>query len=788
MARTKQVALSRYQSLAIWDHFWSRLTTKTLPIEIIEAIVGQVTTARYLYSLLTVSKTVFTVACKALYSNPARLGLCSDNTLNNLFDMLLAHSPLDDDETSLCRELRGVQKLSSQPYVDYLAMVQTYDFAEHDYGSASGFFLRSASDLFLESSLVANSLMERRQLSLREAMGWMCNTIMWAAVSSNISGIRRLTIHADYIQQYISLVPAMTNLQHVAFNIHPDFLSDGDHITRHEMALKFVEHFVQHHGHRQLKTARFSNMTGWFYPDECQEIEGRIQKLLGPPRNVTSIGFANWPMFLSFADIIDLTNVKHFKQLVLQSCSWESFAAHWPNLTPQSILQRCRSLEELTVWYSDPDLLKWAVAERNTHKAIGEPQKLVPLKSTNFVCRSDILASVCDDLFQAFEETLEEVSISYASGGEPLAALTIGREWRSAAALWTLNIVTSSAIITHPDAFKATPALKQLYLQDFGRQLDNNNLEVGEHGSQSIWDLPELQWLKLSGYAADNLDPRSFAYMPKLQSIDLGGHLANRRCFLPRPGSAAEIQNQLWTWDIALPQLANLSLSGHHALRFRFNFVTLCPNLASLRLDVGGHRVVLSDDLDVCLDKDTAAAMSGQQKQSEGTEPSSSDNITVSSDNSCASSVSHGLHTLELKGRFVISDDALTFMLTRLFPLLDTLTMHNCKRYTIENLVELAEAHRRLNLVATTRQPTRQQVQVLRLERPRRVPKRYRTSHQTTEASLWYNRYHKSHFETLNGNPPVDAMHFGRCVEVLPPYCIYQMGRYWNLFRRSFYA
>ncbi|KAF9965194.1 hypothetical protein BGZ73_001572, partial [Actinomortierella ambigua] len=93
-------------------------------------------------------------------------------------------------------------------------------------------------------------------------------------------------------------------------------------------------------------------------------------------------------------------------------------------------------------------------------------------------------------------------------------------------------------------------------------------------------------------------------------------------------------------------------------------------------------------------------------------------------------------------------------MLTRLFPLLDKLTLHHCKRYTIEKLVELAEAHRRLNNVVTTRQPTRQQVQALRLERPRRIPKRYRTSHQATEAEHWYNRYDKAHFETFNGNPP----------------------------------
>ncbi|KAF9969307.1 hypothetical protein BGZ73_008387, partial [Actinomortierella ambigua] len=131
---------------------------------------------------------------------------------------------------------------------------------------------------------------------------------------------------------------------------------------------------------------------------------------------------------------------------------------------------------------------------------------------------------------------------------------------------------------------------------------------------------------------------------------------------------------------------------------------------------------------------------------------------------------------------------ALTFMLARLFPLLDKLTMNNCKRYTIEKLVELAETHRRLNYVTTTRQPTRQQVQALRLERPRRIPKRYRTSRQTTEAEHWYNRYEKEHYETFNGSPPPPVMYDGRCVETLHPYCIYQMGRSWDLFRRSFHV
>ncbi|KAF9962720.1 hypothetical protein BGZ73_002649, partial [Actinomortierella ambigua] len=134
-----------------------------------------------------------------------------------------------------------------------------------------------------------------------------------------------------------------------------------------------------------------------------------------------------------------------------------------------------------------------------------------------------------------------------------------------------------------------------------------------------------------------------------------------------------------------------------------------------------GHRVVLSDDLDVCLDKGATVATDGQQKQNEDMEPS---NNNVYSDHSNASDTSHGLRTLELYGRFVISDEALAFILTQLFPLLDKLTLHNCKRYTIEKLVELAEAHRRLNNVVTTRHPTRQQVQALRLERPRRIPKR----------------------------------------------------------------
>ncbi|KAF9965044.1 hypothetical protein BGZ73_001633, partial [Actinomortierella ambigua] len=263
---------------------------------------------------------------------------------------------------------------------------------------------------------------------------------MWAAVSNNISNIRRVAIHVDYIQQYISLVPTMTSLQHVRFNVFHDFLNSSDHTALYKMALKFVEQFVQHHGHRQLRTASFANRTGLGFANECREIEGRIQQLLGPPANVTSIDSANWHIFLSFADIIDLTNVTRFEHLVTQTSSWPPFAKQWPNLTIPSILQRCRSLEELTIRYSDPDLLKWAVAERNSHKAIGEPQKLVPLKYMHLECSNHILASICDDLFQAFEETLEEVIVSHSSGEEPHVELTIGKEWRSAPALRRMTI------------------------------------------------------------------------------------------------------------------------------------------------------------------------------------------------------------------------------------------------------------------------------------------------------------------------------------------------------------
>ncbi|KAF9966523.1 hypothetical protein BGZ73_000981, partial [Actinomortierella ambigua] len=514
MAGTNQAAASSDLSLAFMDHFWSRLTTKTLPTEILELVADHVFPGKCLFPLLTVSKTMFTVACKALYNDPARLFY--DNTLNNLFDMLLAHSPLDDDDTSLCRELRGIQKLNSQPYTDYLALVRTYDFAEFDFSLTFSYFLRSASSSSLESSQLAKAIMERRQLGVGEAMVWMSNTIMWAAVSMNISNIRRLTIHADYIQQYIDLVPTMTSLRHVRFNVDPKFFNSGNHVVRYKMALKFVEQFVQYHGHRRLKTASFANTMSWLLPDECQNIECRIQQMLEPPANVTSIDFVSWPIFLSFADIIDLTNVTRFDQLATQTSSWEPFATRWPNLTPQSILQRCRSLEELTIRYSDPDLLKWAVAERNSHKITGQPQKLVPLKYMHSVCSSDILASVCDDLFQAFEETLEDVNVSCPRGEEQLAELTIGKEWRSAPALRTLSITTSSAITTHPNAFKATPALVQLHIQDGGREPDHD-LDVGAQRLLSIWDLPNLQLLSLAGYATDNLDPRSFAYMSNLR-------------------------------------------------------------------------------------------------------------------------------------------------------------------------------------------------------------------------------------------------------------------------------
>ncbi|KAF9965710.1 hypothetical protein BGZ73_001348, partial [Actinomortierella ambigua] len=447
---------------------------------------------------------------------------------------------------------------------------------------------------------------------------------------------------------------------------------------------------------------------------------------------------------------------------------------------------------ELNILYSDPDLLKWAVTERNLHKAIGEPQKLVPLKSINFACSSDILASVCDDLFQAFEETLEEVSVSHSGGGEPLAELTIGKEWRPAPALRKMTIFGWLAIITHPDAFTATPALEQLQIAD-GGQSSEHDLDVDKHISLSIWDLPKLWRLSLTGYAADNFDPRSFAYMSNLRSVQLGDHIANSRYFLPRPGSSADIQMQLWTWDIALPQLADLTLTGHHALRFRFHFVTLCPSLITLHLDVGGHRVVLSDGLDVCLDKDTATDMNGQQKQNEGTDLSSNNNNNnknVSGDHSCVSTVSRSLRTLNLHGRFVISDEALTLMLAQLFPLLDKLTMYSCKRYTIEKLVELAETHRRLDYVITTHRPTKQQVQALRLERPRRIPKRYRTaSRHLNEIEYWYNRYEKAHFEYFNGSPPPTTANNGRHMEMLPPFCIYQMGSpRWEHFRRSFHV
>ncbi|KAG0260030.1 hypothetical protein DFQ27_003756, partial [Actinomortierella ambigua] len=398
----------------------------------------------------------------------------------------------------------------------------------------------------------------------------------------------------------------------------------------------------------------------------------------------------------------------------------------------------------------------------------------------------------------AFGETLEILNIFPRNGGEVISEWTIGGQWRSAPVLQAVSVNSVPAIVIHPDAFKATPALEQLCLRDSGR-IWVGSQEVGANRLLSIWDLPKLHTLHLEGHVADNLDPRSFARMPALKIVSLTGNVSNNRAFLPSPGSAADLQRHLWTWDIALPQLTTLTLMGHHAIRFRFRFVLLCPNLAFLGLHARGHRVFLSDDLDIGLDEDTLNASGGQQEQGDVADyPNNDNNNNNSGDNinnaagattSHPSTLHHRLRNLVLNGRYVVSDEALTFLLTRLFPLLSSLTMTNCKRYTIEKLVELSEAHRRLDNVITSRQLTTRHMRALQLERPRRIPRRYRTTFQSTEIDQWYCRLEKEFIDTVyHGDAslrPTPHVVDGRSVEMLGPYCIYQMGRSRNFFRRA---
>ncbi|KAG0260032.1 hypothetical protein DFQ27_003758 [Actinomortierella ambigua] len=192
------------------------------------------------------------------------------------------------------------------------------------------------------------------------------------------------------------------------------------------MALRFVERFTQHHGRGQLKTAKFVNLPSWNpHLDECLEIETRIQQMVGPPTNITTINGTNWSTLLSFADILDLSSIG--------------------------------------TWLSDPDVFKWAVKEQVSHKSIGEPQTLVPLQVLNCVCRNDIMETICDDIIQAFGETLEVLNL-FPGSGEVIPELKIGGRWWSSLVLRSVNIASLSAIVIHPDAFKATPALEHLYL------------------------------------------------------------------------------------------------------------------------------------------------------------------------------------------------------------------------------------------------------------------------------------------------------------------------------------
>ncbi|KAG0227730.1 hypothetical protein BGW42_002749 [Actinomortierella wolfii] len=758
MARTKQVARSRYALPTYdWDLFWSRPTTKTLPTEILKIIVDRVNSVGTLFSLLTASKVMFTLASKALYRDPTWMAAStrSETRYNKFLDFMLACSPVDDKETKVLRDVRGIQRLQEETYADYRAMIRVFDM-----GSEDSFVTTS-----LANHPALALVQEHYRMDFRTAMGWMAHHIMWSALYNHFSNLERLDIPGAYVQLYIDVIPSLTNLRHVTFNLsrtlRPTNPSVFSIVEYHMAGLVFVERFIKCHGLRRLQSADFRNVEMYHLEDEASiAIKTRIQRLLGPPANLTTIDSNTWPTLIAYADVLDLSKVKQWSWL--PDGAWTTFAKCWPNISLQSLMQQCRSLDRLETELLDPEVFQWAVAERRMHKTHGEPQQLVPLRIMNFSCPAGSMETLINDVIQGFGETLHECNFSTAafSMGGP-DKIKIGEGWWKAPKLTQLRIYSKSMVILHPDTLRATPALEQLILHDSDRlsierfhELDNDE----DVQLQPMWHLPNLWKFDLSGCAGGMFDPRSFAHMQAITFISLRGFIFLDRHIFPKPRSFADLHRPLWTWDIGLPNLTTLNLSGYHAARFRFRFLLLCPSLRSVSLRIGGHCVSVPDDLGCYSDDDS---------------PSSNQDMVT---NSCPT-----LRELQLVGRFAISDKALTLLFTRLCPRLAYLVLDRCRRFTMAKLVELCEAHPSLDNVMS-RQITNKEMRALKLERPRPIPRRYRIRHET-EIGQWYQRYLKSNDAdgVQREEPtPVD----GRVNQLLEPFCIYQLGGESDYYRR----
>ncbi|KAF9140802.1 hypothetical protein BGX30_005969 [Mortierella sp. GBA39] len=467
--------------------------------------------------------------------------------------------------------------------------------------------------------------------------------LTWALCVNGAERIQRLAIPISDISRYLAIVGRFQVLSYVTFlmdsDLEPLMLFGQQFEEGYQEVLELQQRereghmeemilFVQEHCQRlpntltqgQCITDTFTEVK---WPKEVYDRLFQSLPLLYRPRFIDN---TNWAQFFARVQDVDLSAVKFIRTRLIKSGE-PKFEQVIEQVGP--FLHRCRALEEIQIISSGEEAFRWAVDERKQFERDIEDgrttpsrQPLVPLRQfhTRFYDHSS--GGLFDDIVFAFQETLENISISLWGTVEqhPTQSLEFSiaddnnNNYQS---YWELPQLSRLTVITghiflrvHPKFLQRCTQVTHISLHDL-----RNDYSLDEVDHWEPAKLPRLESLRLTGTAGISFHPDTLKYALELQKLHLQlvQNEDNMSFFIPpaegfdaiigestidRGGSdnvddgetpfllAPLARRPVWTWDWELPKLTDMTLNGEHAYRFQFRMLDGTPNLINFSLNI----------------------------------------------------------------------------------------------------------------------------------------------------------------------------------------------------------
>ncbi|KAF9157215.1 hypothetical protein DFQ26_008965 [Actinomortierella ambigua] len=662
---------------------------RILPLEVLDLIIEHVDNQHDLFTLLTISRAIGEKAARELYRDPLRFALPDDSSLSSLLSLLLSLSPADDNQTRILRLATGTplcSELVSPPMLDYLSFLRVFDWGSIDPKNVQmrlHWYLYKVRRLLDEGDEMVQGLLHHPHFLNR--------AITFALVGHQLHRIEMLEIEVGDIRRYTLAAAQLSRIVKIRVRgCEPwDLFYSG--VKALILAIQL------HHGKEQLRDVTLipnpledgprADATDF---DITAALE--IYSLLPKPRHPVllpspcgSVVALDRPFDRDLARIVE-------GFVTPWSPTWKAARLLYRDLYPGQLLQRFRSLQNLTVALypgDDPDIFLWLAYEACQRKM--SLQKLtLALKSLDPLwCMRPI-----EDAMRGFAHSLSELQLALRT--LPATPPCILQAPTCLACLDTLDLSTSGALSFHTSFWDNCPKLRHLSIrvscsqalepttQDSTLSFSSPSPSPSPMPSASASasaSLPptttptmmvqsrSISMLQLHQDAIHFFDPRSLNHMPSLERLEI-------LCSAIDAAACGTRHTTLWTWDWTVPSLRRLDVEGDlSALGFSFKILGSCPVLKVISLKA------ICADVHVLNVKGSHAEL---------------DNIDRAKFTN--------LETIEIGGRCTIERDELSYLLTT-FRDLKELKVHAPAilddRVSDSEVVRLVRCHRSLKLFSS---------------------------------------------------------------------------------------